>query len=235
MGSVGAANAAAIGEWLRSDAAPKYLLVSCRSGEFYGQINIPNLTEIELLPLAPEQIVDFATRYLGDRAPRFLDAITADGPPSATATGVVGRQGIKSLAANPYLLSALITFQTSSNDSIPHNLGALFSRLSKAIFERERIRGALNTGKVADIEKRLGRLAYSMIDEGAGTSVAIEQAMQYLGSDTAIGVAVNAGFLTPNDADNTVRFAHQLFQEYFSARKIRARRMEFGGRRPQMG
>ena len=155
MGSVGATNTSAISGWLRSDSAPKYLIVSCRSGEFYGSTYIQDLTQIELLPLDLEQIETFARGYLGDRAPKFLDSIGAIGQVLMESTGIAEQKGLKSLISNFYLLLALIIlFENSPNEGVPHNVGSLFSRLSDAIFRRELIRGSVTVYYVADIKKR---------------------------------------------------------------------------------
>ncbi len=209
MGSVGATNTSAVSGWLRSDSAPKYLIVSCRSGEFYGSTYIEGLTQIELLPLDPEQIEIFTTAYLGDRAPKFLDSITAIGPARTEVAGSVRRQGLQSLISNSYLLSALIfLFENVPNDSIPYNVGALFSRLSDALFRREELRGSLKATDVPDIKKYLAQLAFSMIDKDKPTSISIQQAQEHMGSDIMIRQAVNAGILTQNEADGTLRFFH---------------------------
>jgi|GEM_PF-1847205 len=127
------------------------------------------------------------------------------------------------VVTNPFLLQIVIEIYALSGEP-PRNKGDLFGRFVTLLMEER--------GKTADRPDRpwidetlqkqaLAALAYRMQRERTGTSVTpdfvletFRQAVKTASPDHLLYFAVSASILEQTD---TVRFSHQLLQEYFAA------------------
>ncbi|MEL7433918.1 MAG: TIR domain-containing protein [Chloroflexota bacterium] len=127
------------------------------------------------------------------------------------------------VVTNPFLLFGVIEIFIIEG-TVPRNKGELFGHFVDSLLAER--------GQVAEREDRpwivenkqkqaLATLAYQMQAEKRGTSVALDFVMQCFHDavpeedpDTLLYFAISASILEQSD---TVRFSHQLLQEYFAA------------------
>lgn len=127
------------------------------------------------------------------------------------------------VVTNPFLLQIVIELFALSGEP-PRNKGDLFGRFVALLLE-ERGKTAVRSDRGwinAETQKRaLAALAYRMQSEKTGTSVSAEfvltvfrRAVPEADAALLLYFAVSASILEQTD---TVRFSHQLLQEYFAA------------------
>jgi hypothetical protein len=117
-------------EWLRKDNSPKYISITCREGDYGGDLGLP-IVVIETMN--KHHIRTFASKYLGEYAPYFLLNVL----PKNTVED--NQRHLFHLACNPFFLTALmIVYRNSPNGELPLNNGELMRALVKALWERER-------------------------------------------------------------------------------------------------
>lgn len=127
------------------------------------------------------------------------------------------------VVTNPFLLQIIIEIFALSGEP-PRNKGDLFGRFVALLMaERGKTAERADRRWIAEhIQKRaLAVLAYRMQSEGTGTSVStafvldtFHQAVTEADAGLLLYFAVSASILEQTD---TVRFSHQLLQEYFAA------------------
>lgn len=216
MGSAGPERAQELGRWL-SNSFSSTAMITCRSGD-YGQLQLSDFPTAVLRELEEDQIRQFAGRYLLGQAPEFLAQVLpgARDPKDAI-------RAIASLARNPYMLSAFIyLYQHNSTQALPDNAGVLFSRLSRALWEREQRRKRVVSEPAQtgwpQFKDALARLARSTIEHDAGEDLPISQALDILGQHAAVTDAVDANLLVRNG--EFVRFYQDLLRLYFIAESL---------------
>jgi HEAT repeat protein len=192
-------------------------MVTCRSGD-YDRLRLGGFPTAMLRELEDDQIRQFAGRYLLGQAPEFLAQVLPGtrGPKDATSA-------IASLARNPYLLSAFIyLYQNNSAQALPDNTGVLFSRLARALWERERRRNRDVSGPAQaswpQFKAALARLARLMIEQDTGEDLPVSRAVEILGHDAVVAAAVDANLLVRNG--EFIRFYHDLLRVYFIAESL---------------
>jgi formylglycine-generating enzyme required for sulfatase activity len=117
------------------------------------------------------------------------------------------------LAANPYMLF-MITQVFTRTGVLPRNRGLLFQTFIDYLLEQ---REQLSEEAAKELKSRLADLAYAMQKEGEGTSFASASALAHLQSEASLYHARSASLLSGSE---TVRFTHQLLQEYFAAHHL---------------
>jgi formylglycine-generating enzyme required for sulfatase activity len=135
------------------------------------------------------------------------------------------------LASNPYLLWMFLNVHLEVG-GIPSNRGALFDEFVFQLLKRERLtrgdeanqEGQLLMTSLSELAWVMQRQAASSGGSGAiGSGITLmfprDEAIRILGSQEQFYKAASANLL--EDAE-TVRFSHQLMQEYFSARRMLA-------------
>ena len=229
MGSQGLTRARLLRDWLHSDNAPKYVVISCRESDYSESFDL-GLPTIATAMMKEAQIRQFAVNYLGqDSGEIFLSKIL----PHRASNRESARQLFR-LARNPYLLAALIViYKNSPSGELPLNNGALFKALANALWERERRRQTSGWIPFDEMEKLFGRLAFTMIDEGLPVDISREQATRFLekklwfgfkksDSQQLIKAGQSANLLEIRG--DQIRFFHQLVLEYFAAAALKSRR-----------
>ena len=138
---------------------------------------------------------------------------------------VEDRGNLIRLAANPYLLWILLNLYLDLGYA-PDNRGALFEEFVFNLLKYEKMTaGDQLTVEGEKLISSLGRLAWHLQGrvnaapeiEGAGVTVARDDAVTILGDEDELYRAASASLL--EDA-RPVRFTHQLLQEYFAARRL---------------
>ncbi|MEO1166624.1 MAG: TIR domain-containing protein [Chloroflexota bacterium] len=124
---------------------------------------------------------------------------------------------------NPFLLFGVIEIYFLEGD-VPRNKGELFGRFVDSLLdERGRVAEREDRPWIAEaLQKRaLAALAYRMQEEKTGTSVSLDfvlntfqETLVNIDPDLMLYFAVSASIL---EQGSTIRFSHQLLQEYFAA------------------
>ena len=198
--------------------AGNHLIFSCRTLDYAGEMAVQ---QVEIDPLTPPQIEDFAVRYLDvARGTAFWKALQE-------------RHGdLRELAATPYYLHMLVEVFEAQGD-LPANRARLFERFVMQLFDREKKkRHAEAWIDEAAQHLALSELAFVMQEVGAGTQVEAAWAKAKLPAQVTLppndrtvatppadllALARAATFLA---GDGKVKFTHHLMQEYFAAEAL---------------
>lgn len=134
--------------------------------------------------------------------------------------------GLLGVVSNPFLLRAVIEIYSDTGRP-PENKGELFNEFVDTLLEKcARVATKQNIPWVDENTQRqaMARLAYQMQIEKKGTSVPIDWATETLKkampgqeANTLLYLAASARIIERSD---TVRFTHQLLQEYFAAYEL---------------
>jgi len=140
------------------------------------------------------------------------------------------------LASNPYLLRMLLDVYIQFKGELPDNRGQLFDQFVNVLLAREKLaqidqatQAVTLTNEGWSLLQGLQAVAYAMqiqratqTEEGetsAGTALPLEKARRML-DERLLYLAVSTSILNTGDS---VRFSHQLLQEYFAAVYLRER------------
>lgn len=211
MGALGPRRAGMLREWLHGPNAPKQAVITCRSGDYAGEL-VLDLPTVVAEEMDEPRIRRFVTNYLGkDAAAALLVRLIPNRDSDLDTT-----RHLFVLARNPFLLSVLILVYMSSPDhDLPRNMGALFKRLVAELWERERLRKTPGWMPFEQMERAFSHLACSMIDEDMPNYVPKEFVIDFLESESLLRAGISANLLASQG--ETVHFYHQLIQEYLAA------------------
>lgn len=198
--------------------AGNHLIFSCRTSDYAGEMAVQ---QVEIDPLTPAQIEEFAVRYLdAARGAAFWKALQE-------------RHGdLRELAATPYYLHMLVEVYAEQDD-LPANRARLFEQFVTQLFDREKKkRHAEAWIDEAAQHLALSELAFAMQEMGAGTQVEAAWAKEKLPVQVTLppddrtvatppaavlALARAATFLA---GGGKVKFTHHLMQEYFAAEAL---------------
>ncbi len=193
----------------------QFVFTSRASGEYAGQLNLPN---VRVEPLDPARIADYLRRrqaeglasYLNDPRRRLLD-----------------------LARNPFYLWMMTQVYRSDASQLA-NRGRLVRQFTGVLLKREADlahRGWDTTAPI--LVPALSRLAFAMQDTGASLTIDLKTARTLTPATVEVDdevckvdsaelfrLARAATLLDPGQTRTSVRFYHQLIQEYFAAREL---------------
>jgi formylglycine-generating enzyme required for sulfatase activity len=130
------------------------------------------------------------------------------------------------LGQNPYLLLMTAQVYVRSEERLPANRAHLFADFVDTLLAREEERHPERWLPAEDQLAALAALAYAMqVEGGRGTTVErvwaadqLRRAVTAFGAERLLYLATSATLLDADDA--TVRFYHQLLQEFFAAREL---------------
>ncbi|MBZ0315539.1 MAG: HEAT repeat domain-containing protein [Anaerolineae bacterium] len=235
MGGEGKNKAALLRQWLQSPDGPRYAVLTCRQGDYHGDLKLGDLPTVLVEPLTDEKIREFAVQHLGEeQAKTFLEKVfpqyeryDSDGDRKRK-----DERSLLHLARNPYLLAALALIFEYGGD-LPRNTGALFHQLVTVLWERERLRQTPSWIPLEQMQAGFGNLAFSMIDEDQPIDVLVDYAEGKLGNTDLLNVGRSANLITMNGDE--MRFSHQLMLEYFAAVGLSRVEFETKLRKPSFG
>lgn len=196
--------------WLLNSSVSSQIIVTCRADDYNEDLQLGDLPVVSIKQLSASQISQFAKRYLGKRAKKFLQQVTKD------ESGVdIDKRGLLQLISNPYFLTAfMIIYDSAPNEELPKNSGTLFEKLTLAVWTREEQRRSTRIS-FETAKSEFARLAFAMIDSDMPVEVSREYALLFLSDKDLLSFGQSASFLISHS--NGVRFYHQLIQEYFAA------------------
>lgn len=246
MGDGGTEKADKLRAWLHNaadphaDSAPQYAVITCRAADYAGALDLA-LPTVLAEPMGEAQSRQFAVNYLGVRAEAFLNQLFPTQPSEAQSS-----RHLSPLAGNPYMLAALIfVFANVPGGELPRNAGALFRGLARALWERERQKQTPGWVPFAQMHAAFAKLAYAMIEEDKPIDVPLDYARRQVGDDALLKAGRSASLIDLRGESagdpGSVRFYHQLMQEYFAAaalmgtplaEKIATPVFGYGGRLP---
>lgn len=208
-------------DWLQQDDAPQRVIFTCRTNDYRSDLLLTDVPTVLAEELTITKIREFAGNYLAEKAPAFLERILPENGDEHD------KHGLFQLSKNPYLLAALIfVYQQSPAGDLPRNNGILMQALTRALWDRERQKHMPGWIPFEEMERHVSGLAFRMLNRGLATDTTQRWVLQNLriGSTFQDSPDSAEDFLkTLQDAhlidirDNTVRFSHQLIQEYFAA------------------
>jgi formylglycine-generating enzyme required for sulfatase activity len=139
--------------------------------------------------------------------------------------------GLMGLAQNPFMLTMLVQIFVRSGGYLPENKAALFETFVARLLEQQKKRsegrGELWIGEPI-IQKTLSSIAFIMqLEDLSGTTIEqrrfVELAERFLPEDISanhfIRLVSNANLIAYDN--NSIRFVHQLLQEYFAAKELK--------------
>jgi len=191
MGSQGTGKAKKLRDWLGAKDAPQHVIVTCRAGDYVGELKLGDMPTVLAEEMDEGQIRQFAANYLKDKAEAFLKRVL----PEEKRQREDARSLVR-LAQNPYLLMGLIVVYDNAPDGdLPRNNGALMRALARALWAREEQAQTPGWIPFEEMEATFGRLAFAMIDSGKPIDVPMEYGLQYLQSETLIRAGNSSNLL----------------------------------------
>jgi len=199
------------------------VVVTCRALDYV--VKLERLQEVEISPLDETRIRTFLHNCLGQTAGEDLFlAMSRDAKMTLRE-----EPPLLALGRNPYMLLMTAQVYVGAGGELPSDRAQLFAAFVDTLLERERKRHPAKWIDAGRQKNGLAALAYAMQAEGErGTAVDREWALAHLcqavpdcDAKRLLYLATSATLLDAPDVDNiSVRFYHQLLQEYFTARYI---------------
>lgn len=194
------------------------LVFTCRTQDYSGELAVQ---QVEVDPLNPAQIEDFARLYLGaEQGAALWDELSN------------AHRDLLELATIPYYL-LLMTEAYAAAGALPRHRAGLFAGFVARLLHREGMDNRHSEWiEPAAQSLALGRLAFAMQTLGTGTQVESERARTAIPPsvklegqtvatppETILRLGAAANLLALPDG-NRVRFVHHLLQEYFAAEEM---------------
>ncbi len=198
-------------------------LVACRLADYGEGVGVRQRLLIH--PMDETRIRDFLQKRIPDRAEAVWEQMETDRR--------AGRGDLHTLATVPFWL--VLIAGVAGQAGLPQNRAALADQFIETWldYEAERPRGrALNRAERDAFVQALTRLAYYGLSRSQNYTFKKKQALNLLKKPAQanslpaadrLDLAKACSLLTINDETDTVRFYHQLFQEYFAGREVAAR------------
>jgi len=195
------------------------VVITCRTLDYV--VELEQLQKVEISPLDEPRIHTFLHNYLGDIAGERLFWTMAEDEARDL------RQEpspLLALGRNPYLLLVMAQIYAGSGGKLPTNREQLLAAFVDTLLGREEKRhheGWIEAQRQKDALVALARAMQA--ERGRGTTVDRDWAVTQLGravpdcdTERLLYLATSAMLLDTDDA--TVRFYHQLLQDYFTDR-----------------
>lgn len=200
-------------------------LVTCRVLD-YGE-ELSGLQRVEVQPLNDEQIQTF----LRNELPQTWQALW-----QRLAEGAAGQRRLLEMARNPYLLTMMIDIFVEDG-KLGRSRAELMTRFTQILMEWAKAKCAPEEWLDADVQREaLAVLAFeAQARAGFGTRIKTEQVKAVIPRqvqpdpawppvltppEQVLRLAVSANIIEMPVGRSSVRFYHQLLQEYFAARAM---------------
>ena len=190
-----------------------HFLVTCRVLD-YGE-ELSGLQRVEIQPLGDEQIKDFLHRELPSDGEALWQELTKGGN---------SQRSLLEMARNPYILTIMIDVFAEDGD-LGRNRSELMKRFTEILIEWSRSKTSPERLLHADImHESLSQMAFEIKRQvGFGTLVEIDLVKSVISQqlhtdpDPVLDQAAGAHIIVMPVDRSSVRFYHQLLQEYFAA------------------
>jgi formylglycine-generating enzyme required for sulfatase activity len=208
----------------RGSARGNRFLVTCRILDYGGELT--GLQRVEIQPLSDEQIQRFLGNELPERWQALWHMLRRDD----------SRHRLLEMARNPYLLTIMIDVFEEDGD-LSQNRADLMRRFTQIMLEWAKVKCPPEQWLDTELQvEALSVMAYEMqVRSGFGTKVKTEQVKAVMPrelqpdpnwpekavpADQVLILAANANIVEMPFDRLTVRFYHQLLQEYFAAHRL---------------
>ncbi|MBX7236672.1 MAG: SUMF1/EgtB/PvdO family nonheme iron enzyme [Caldilineales bacterium] len=203
-------------DFARDLPAGNRLVFSCRSQDHQGELAVQ---QVEIDPLTPDQIEDFARRYLGPEGGAGLWRALQE-----------EHRDLLELAAIPYYLLMIVGAYDQAQGELPAGRAGLFEGFVGRLLHREEHEQRHPDWIEAQAQAlALTELAFAMQKQGSGTELALSEALAALPEKvtlpdgrsvatppaTVLHLAQEATLLAETP-EHKVKFLHHLLQEYFA-------------------
>jgi formylglycine-generating enzyme required for sulfatase activity/class 3 adenylate cyclase len=210
-----------IDEW---SARGNRFVVTCRNLD-YGE-ELTGLQRVEVQPLSDSQIQRFLENELPEKWQALWHSLQSD----------AARNRLLEMARNPYVLTVMIDVFEQDGE-LSRNRAELMGRFTEIMLEWAKAKCPPEDWLDADLQiESLSSMAYEMqVRSGFGTKVRTEQIKAVMPRhlqldpswpaeatppDQVLRLAATANIVEMPVDRMTVRFYHQLLQEYFAARRM---------------
>lgn len=190
-------------------------LIASRIADYGEGVDVPRLV---IHPMDDERIQNFLKKRTPEHAEILWDALKKDRDE--------GRGAIYELSKTPFWL--VMISRLSGKDGLPRNRADLIDRFIQEWlnYERERREGRKpNRDQRDDFMKGMTQLAWTGLARSqnytfrkAEANKLLEAHLTSLKADDVFGLARDCSLIS--EESNTLRFHHQLLQEYFAAREL---------------
>jgi formylglycine-generating enzyme required for sulfatase activity len=187
-------------------------VLTCRRHDYDETLG---LQQVEIEPLDKEHIKLFILNYFkdNDKTQKLYSILVSD-------------VKLTELASNALNLKLIVSLYNLRGDRFPRNRSRLLHGFIGALYAREKAHNTSETFPEKEVLQVLGKLAFTIHDEiGKGTSVEKDWAITRIGPNfptlplgNILDFAQNMGVLETEEL--TLRFQHQLMQEYFAATEL---------------
>ena len=203
--------------FLREHCAPggNRALIACRIADYGEGVDVPRLM---VHPMDDERMQDFLNKRNPDRADALWAALEKDRDE--------GRGAMYELAKVPFWL--VMIARLSGREGLPRNRAELIGRFIREWLDYENQRdGGRPTSEIQRdaFTQGMTQLAWLGLSRSQNYTFRLEGARKILGAkqtalnvDDALGLARDCNLLSVES--ESVRFHHQLLQEYFAAREL---------------
>ena len=191
-------------------------LIACRSADYGDGVDAPILT---IHAMDDERIQQFLKKRMPNHAEELWDALKKDRDE--------GRGAIYELAKTPFWLDMLSRY--SGKDGLPRNRAELITRFINEWlgYESNRTQGGrLSNMQRNDFIEGMVQLAWIGLARSqnytfrkAEAGKLLEARQTSLKVDNILGLARDCSLIS--EESNTLRFHHQLLQEYFAAHELK--------------
>jgi|GEM_PF-5360760 len=200
----------------------QFVFTSRASGEYAGQLNLPN---VFVQPLDDDRIADYLHRQNAQGLAPFL----AD-----------PRRRLQDLASNPFYLWMMTRVYRKDPTQLA-NRGRLIEQFVKLLLDREKLQAHRGWDQVAPVlGPALAHLAFAWQEQKLSLTIEARTARPLMPATVTVDdeecevsakdvfrLAQAATLLDPALKKTSLRFYHQLLQEYFAALEL-LRRLEAG-------
>lgn len=210
LGAAGQQKAAHLRAWLSSADAPAQAIITCRSGDYAGALDL-GLPIVEVRELDDAAIEQFVQAYLGpEKAAGLLSLLF---PAEERADDAFP---LALLARSPGLLFGLVfLYRISPHTDLPHSVGAIYKRLLASLWLWKRMTQMPGWLPFKEMESALSRLALEMLRADLPAALTYNEVLEALGNEAFLAAGRNAGLLLIDNQH--VRFASVTVQAYFAA------------------
>jgi len=209
MGERGAEKAAELARWLRTDSAPRQVIIACREGDSVLPATIPQV-----------QIGELTEPYIRRYVETCLDESAADALMAQIFPRKVEDQAravfLFALVRNFALLAALVfLYKTSPPSELPLNPGALLKRYFANYWIWKRHSNMPGWTPYKEMESGLHRIASAVLTGTNCHCMSYQDALALMGDERFLVAALTAGLL--ENTDTCVRFRDRASLNYFAA------------------
>jgi HEAT repeat protein len=191
-------------KWLNSNSAPLYIIIACNNDGF-GDYKL-NLPIINIKAIDDPYIRQFVINHVEKEvAEPLLKQILPEETSSNNRLSQIAHNFL-------YLATMISAARKESGTPVPGHEALLLKWLANTLWNGQK--SDAQSLPLEALFPALSKLAFSMIDNQTGSYVSYDYALQHVGEETALQIALDSDILQMRN--NDVSFCHCLLQDYFA-------------------